>query len=130
MKIIEVVAAIINHDNKILCVQRGASKFDYISEKWEFPGGKIESNETAEEALEREIHEELSLKISNVRFFTSVIHQYPDFKIKLDFFNCNVAHRELVLTEHIDFKWLSPKHLGTLDWAAADIPAVEKLDKM
>lgn len=127
MKIIEVVAAIIKHDDKILCVQRGTSKYDYISEKWEFPGGKIEENESAEGALEREIKEELSLTISNIDFFISVLHNYPDFTIKLDFFNCYVTDKSLELTEHIDFRWLAENQLGSLDWAAADIPAVKKL---
>lgn len=127
MKKIDVVAAIIKHDNKILCVQRGPSKYDYVSEKWEFPGGKIEDDETPEEAIKREIFEELSLSIVDPEFYTSVTHKYPDFIIKLDFFDCSVASRDLKLTEHIDFDWLEPSEMKSLDWAAADIPAVEKL---
>lgn len=127
MKIVEVVAAIIEHNGKILCVQRGASKYDYVSEKWEFPGGKVEVKETPEEAIKREIEEELRLEILNPKFFTTVVHQYPDFKIKLDFFCCSVMKPNFILTEHIDAAWLLPSEMKTLDWAAADIPAVEKL---
>jgi len=127
MKTIEVVAAIIEHDSKILCVQRGSSKLEYISNKWEFPGGKIEADETAVDAIIREIKEELHITIMTPTFFTTVIHQYPDFKIKLDFFNCSTANRDIVLTEHINSVWLSPPEMKALDWAAADIPAVEKL---
>jgi 8-oxo-dGTP diphosphatase len=127
MKTIEVVAAIIEHKSKILCVQRGPSKYDYVSKKWEFPGGKIEANESAQDAIKREISEELHLEIIDANFFTSVTHQYPDFKIKLDFFNCSVVNPDLVLTEHIESAWLVPAEMDALDWAAADIPAVEKL---
>ena len=127
MKTIEVVAAIIEHNGKILCVQRGLSKYDYVSEKWEFPGGKVEVDESAQTAIKREIAEELHLEIMDPEFFTSVIHQYPDFKIKLDFFCCSVHNSNLVLTEHINLAWLLPSEMNALDWAAADIPAVEKL---
>lgn len=127
MKTIEVVAAIIENKGKILCVQRGPSKFDYVSKKWEFPGGKIEAEESAPDAIKREIAEELHLEIQEPKFFTSVTHQYPDFKIKLDFFSCSVVDTGLVLTEHIEAAWLLPSEMKALDWAAADIPAVEKL---
>lgn len=127
MKTIEVVAAIIEHKGKFLCVQRGPSKYDYVSEKWEFPGGKIEAGESAPNAIKREIAEELHLEVIAPEFFTSVTHQYPDFEIKLDFFKCSVVNVNLVLTEHIKSAWLVPAEMSALDWAAADIPAVEKL---
>ena len=79
MKTIEVVAAIIIYDNKILCVQRGESKLNYISKKYEFPGGKIELGETKEEAIKREILEELNLEIEVRDEYMTVNHQYPDF---------------------------------------------------
>lgn len=128
MKTIEVVAAIIEHKGKILCVQRGPSKYDYVSKKWEFPGGKVELNEAAQDAIKREIAEELHLDIIEPKFFTSVTHQYPDFRIKLDFFKCSVVNPDLVLTEHIKSAWLVPSEMKALDWAEADIPAVEKLE--
>ena len=127
MKRIEVVAAIVEHEGKILCVQRGPSKYEYVSKKWEFPGGKIELNESAKDAIKREIKEELHMEIIAPTFFTSVIHRYPDFEIKLDFFNCSVANKDIVLTEHINSVWLLPSEIIALDWAAADVPAVDKL---
>lgn len=127
MKTIEVVAAIIIHENKILCVQRGPSKFDYISKKFEFPGGKMEQDETKESALKREILEELDMDIDVKEEFLTVHHQYPDFILNMHSFICNCSDTKLILTEHIDYKWLKKEELPTLDWAAADIPIMEKL---
>lgn len=127
MKSIEVVAAIIVYQDKILCVQRGPSKYDYISLKNEFPGGKVESGETNEAALTREIKEELHMNVSVDSHYLTVNHTYPDFKITMHSFICSSATDELNLTEHVDFKWLRKDELGLLDWAAADIPIVEKL---
>jgi 8-oxo-dGTP diphosphatase len=127
MKHISVVAAVIIHDHKILCVRRGPAKYAYISDKWEFPGGKIEENETKIEALSREIREELHMTISVDAFLMTVQHQYPDFHLTMDTFLCSCADDTLTLTEHTDFKWLDLNELRTLDWAAADVPIVEKL---
>lgn len=127
MKHYDVVAAIIIHENKILCVQRSESKFDYISKKYEFPGGKVELGETNEEALKREVMEELNMVVNVKDIFLTVDHQYPDFKITMHSYLCNSANKSLTLTEHIDFKWLSDSGLDDLDWAAADIPIVNKL---
>tara|TARA_B100000963_G_C22260496_1_gene508326 strand:- start:164 stop:553 length:390 start_codon:yes stop_codon:yes gene_type:complete len=127
MKFIEVVAAILIFDSKILCVQRGHEKYDYISKKWEFPGGKVEENESLEAALKREILEELDIKLSTCEFFLTVNHQYPDFQIKMHSFVCKVSSRNIELQEHIDFKWLGRRELDILDWAEADLPIVEKL---
>lgn len=127
MKHITVVAAVIVHNKKNLCVKRGPAKHDYISEKWEFPGGKVEENETNIDAIIREIKEELNMDIQVDTFFTTVNHDYPDFKLTMHTFLCSCDSRELTLTEHIDFKWLNKSELKDLDWAAADIPIVEKL---
>ncbi|MEI6265458.1 MAG: (deoxy)nucleoside triphosphate pyrophosphohydrolase [Sphingobacteriia bacterium] len=127
MKTIEVVAAIIIHENKILCVQRGPSKYDYISKKFEFPGGKMEQDETKESAIKREILEELHLDIEVNEEFLTVKHQYPDFTLIMHSFICNCTDTKLTLTEHIDYKWLKKEELSILDWAAADIPIMEKL---
>lgn len=129
MKKIEVVAAIVVYQNQILCVQRGEAKLDYISKKWEFPGGKIESNESKSEALSREIKEELDLEILNLQFFTTVQHEYPDFHLTMHAYLCISTITEPRLTEHLDYKWLTLEQLPSLDWAAADIPIVKELMK-
>jgi 8-oxo-dGTP diphosphatase len=127
MKHYEVVAAIIVNGDKILCVQRDTSKYSYISHKFEFPGGKIEQGETKMEALTREIVEELNLEIEIKREFLSIFHAYPDFEITMHSFLCRADPSRLKLKEHIDFKWIGKEQLSELDWAAADLPIVEKL---
>jgi len=127
MKKIEVVAAVIYFEDKILCVQRPKNKLAYISEKFEFPGGKIEKDETKKEALKRELLEELNI-ITNIKSpFLTVVHQYPDFELTMHGFICEVKNQELKLQEHIALEWLSVNELKKLDWAAADIPIVNKL---
>ncbi len=127
MKHIEVVAAIIIHEDKILCVQRNQSKFDYISFKYEFPGGKLEDGESQESALIREINEELSMTICVNEKFLTVNHDYPDFKITMHSFICTCENPALKLNEHISYEWLNKNQLNKLDWAEADIPIVKKL---
>lgn len=127
MKTVEVVAAIIFHNHKILCVQRGESKYDYISKKFEFPGGKIESGETKEEGIKREILEELKMNIHIREPFLTVSHQYSDFHLIMHSFICRSDSADLTLTEHISYKWLQWDELAHLDWAGADIPIMEKL---
>lgn len=127
MKIINVVAAVIVHNSKILCVQRGKSKYEYISNKWEFPGGKIEHGETQVEALNREIKEELDLKIEVEQFLMTVNHSYPDFQLTMDTYICRCRDNKVILKEHVAKEWLEKEELQKLDWAAADIPIMEKL---
>ncbi len=127
MKKIEVVAAVIHHNEKILCVQRGDNKYNYIAFKYEFPGGKIEEGETNEEAIKREILEELNLNITIDSNFITVNHEYPDFTLIMHSYICSCSVPELQLSEHIDYKWLDKTELKPLDWAAADIPIVDKL---
>jgi 8-oxo-dGTP diphosphatase len=127
MKTIEVVAAIIIHEGRILCVKRGPAKYDYISGKWEFPGGKVEVGETKKVALVREIKEELHMDITVDTFLTTVQHSYPDFHLTMHSFLCSCASNELTLTEHTDFKWLRKHELSELDWAGADVPLLSKL---
>lgn len=129
MKQVEVVAAIIQHNDKILCVQRGENKFPYISKKYEFPGGKIEPGESKEETIKREISEELNMEISVIDEFITVNHEYPDFILTMHSYICSCETTSLTLTEHIDYKWLSISEMDQLDWAAADIPIVNKLVK-
>jgi 8-oxo-dGTP diphosphatase len=81
MSIIQVLAAVIIKDNKILCTQRGEHKYDYLANKWEFPGGKMETGESQEETIRREIREELSMEIEPIKRVMSHIHHYADFSI-------------------------------------------------
>lgn len=121
MKHYEVVAAVISHEGKILCMQRGKTKFDYTSYKWEFPGGKIELSETPEDALRREIHEEMDMEIEVGRHIITVEHAYPDFSITMQCFLCTTGSKEFTMREHHAFKWLLPDELLGLDWAGADV---------
>lgn len=126
-KRIEVVAAVLKNEGEFLAVQRAPSKLDYVSEKWEFPGGKVEAGETLVAAITRELDEELRIAVTEPQFLLTIEHNYPDFDITMHCFVIEVPTRELELTEHIDSRWLSKDQLWDVDWAAADIPAVEKL---
>lgn len=127
MKTITVVAAIIRLDNLILCTQRSFSKYDYISYKYEFPGGKVESGETEEAALLREIHEELELDILVDQKYVTVDHAYPDFRLVMHSYLCTAKTQDLLLKEHVAFQWLPVERFNELDWAGADVPIVEAL---
>ena len=122
-----VSAAIIVDNKKILCVQRNKGKYDYISYKYEFPGGKLEEGENEEDALKREISEELNLEIDVAEKFLVVTHEYLDFNLTMHSYLCKANTEKLVLKEHIDAKWLNKDELIELDWAAADLPIVSKL---
>lgn len=127
MKRIEVVAGIIFFQDQVLCVQRPKNKLHYISEKFEFPGGKIEEGETKKEALKRELFEELNISTKIKSLYLTVVHEYPDFELTMHSYICEVETKELTLHEHINQKWLTLMELKKLDWAAADIPIVNKL---
>jgi 8-oxo-dGTP diphosphatase len=133
MKSVSVVAAVICNKSKVLCVQRGFNKYDYINRKWEFPGGKIEPNETPEDAIHREIIEELRLEVRVELELINIVHQYPDFLLRMQVYSCSLISNKgepvVVLSEHLDYKWLSPRsqQFLSLDWAAADIPIVKLL---
>jgi 8-oxo-dGTP diphosphatase len=126
----QAVAAIIQHKNRILCVQRGVGQYPYISLKWEFPGGKVDVGETTKMALKREIFEELEMDILVEDEFLKVIHSYPDFTFSLHSFMCSCISPEFTLTEHLDFKWLLKEELLQLDWVEADVLIVEELMKL
>lgn len=129
MKHYHVVGAIIEHEGKILCMQRPKGKFPSTDYKWEFPGGKIEAGETAPQALMRELKEEMDLdvQIAEADFYASVHHVYPEFEISMDTYFCRVSAPRFTRREHIDHRWLEPADMPQLDWAAADWPIVEKL---
>ena len=130
MKRIEVVAAVIQHQNKILAVQRGPAKYAYISEKWEFPGGKMEAEETEEQTIIREIREELDMQIAVKAKLLTVEHSYPDFHLTMHTYLCETEQSEPILTEHLAFRWLSIDQLEEIDWAGADVPIVEVLQQI
>ena len=127
MKHIEVVAAVIIQDGKVLCVQRPQNDKEYISLKWEFPGGKVEVGENREDALLREIQEELAAEIHELQYLMTVEHSYPDFHLTMHAYTCALKNGEITLREHVDMKWLSTEVLKELDWAEADVPVVESL---
>lgn len=129
MKKIRVSAAVITHKNKILCVQRGENKLSYISNKFEFPGGKIELGESPSETVIREIKEELNMDISAQKELIIVEHTYPDFHITMHTYLCSCIDDKVILNEHISYKWLYKEELNNLDWAEADIPIVNFLNK-
>jgi 8-oxo-dGTP diphosphatase len=126
MKTIEVVAAVIrNHQNEIFCAKRRND--GPLALKWEFPGGKIEADESHQDALVREIQEEFSSLISVKDFILTVQHDYPTFHITMHAYYAEVLEGELILNEHTDSKWLPLSQLLSLDWAAADLPIVHAI---
>lgn len=127
----EVSGAIVVHEGKILCAQRGKGKYDYLSFVYEFPGGKLEEGETPKEALGRELVEEMDLRIpqEDMKFFYTVEHQYPDFHLTMHTFICPVDSREIKLKEHVEAVWLPVSELDSLNWAPADWPIIEKLKR-
>lgn len=122
MKTINVVAAVIESGGKYFATQRGYGEF---KDWWEFPGGKIESGETPEEALRREIREELETEISVDRHLTTIDYDYPSFHLHMACYLCHVAVGELRLVEAEAAKWLAEKELGTVNWLPADMEVVE-----
>lgn len=128
IKIVKVVAAVILHEGKILCALKGNHKYEYLSNKYEFPGGKVEQNETPEQAIAREIYEELNLDVGVKKHLITVTHEYPHFKIELITFLCETTTtNKLIIQEHKNIEWLSSSELLSLDWAAADLPIVNYL---
>ena len=126
MKELYVVAAIIKKDNKILATQRGYGEFEGL---WEFPGGKIEEGETKEEALIREIKEELNADIKDDEFALDLEWQYPNFYLYMSCFMCSLES-DIELLEHMGAKWLSLDDLDSVEWIEADIKAVNYLKNL
>ncbi|WP_407432910.1 (deoxy)nucleoside triphosphate pyrophosphohydrolase [Methanobrevibacter sp.] len=124
MKTLNVVAAIIHKDNKILATKRGYGEF---INQWEFPGGKIEENETKEDALIREIKEELNVDIKITNFALDLEYQYPTFYLKMSCYDCIIKSGTPKLLEHNDARWLSKDELDDVNWIPADIAVVDYL---
>lgn len=121
-KHIHVTCAIIERDDLVLATLRSAAMS--MPHKWEFPGGKINPGESAEECLRREIQEEIGIKISISRSMPACTHHYPSFTITLYPFVCTIEKGRPILHEHADLIWLRPTELHTLDWAEADVPVL------
>lgn len=124
MKTIKVVAAIMEKDKKIFATQRGYGNY---KDWWEFPGGKIEEGETPEEALAREIKEELDTEIVVEEYLTTVEYDYPDFHLSMDCFICSIISGDLILLEHESAVWLPVDNIWQVNWLPADIQVVEAI---
>ena len=124
-KHIEVVAAIICNDNRVFATQRGYGEW---KDWWEFPGGKMETGETPEMALQREIREELATEISVGSLLTTVDYDYPKFHLTMHCYLCKVKSGELTLLEHAAAKWLRHEDLDSVKWLPADEKVIEKLN--
>lgn len=122
MKTIHVVCAVILHDNKIFATQRGYGEF---KDGWEFPGGKIEAGETPEQAIVREIREELNTEVEPVRLMGTVEEDYPNFHLSMQCFLCTIRSGHLELLEHEAAKWLDREHLYDVSWLPADLELVK-----
>ena len=130
MKQIRTVAGVIrNEKGEILCTLRDQGKYDYVSFKWEFPGGKIEEGETNEQTLVRELHEELDIDVKINRFIYQVEHDYPDFHLSMAVYGCELVSKQIKMNVHKGIKWLKPENLMELDWAAADLPVAKMVSK-
>jgi 8-oxo-dGTP diphosphatase len=124
MKQIEVVAAIIRKENKIFATQRGYGEW---KDWWEFPGGKMEAGESAEEALKREIREELSTEISLDKLLCTVEYDYPKFHLTMQCYLCSLQTEALHLNEHEAARWLTKEELDSVRWLPADWEVIDKI---
>ena len=124
MKTVRVVAAVIRDGDKIFATQRGYGDF---KGGWEFPGGKIEEGETPQEALVREIREELDAEIEVGELIDTVEYDYPTFHLSMDCFWAEIVSGDLILKEHEAAKWLTKAELGSVNWLPADITLIKKI---
>ena len=125
MKVIEVVAAIIHdEEGRIFATQRG---YGPMKDGWEFPGGKMEAGETPEDALKREIWEELETRIEVEQLFETIDYDYPDFHLTMHCYICKVESGKLTLKEHEAARWLAKEQLSSIDWLPADRSIIRSL---
>ena len=126
MKTVRVVAAIIIENDKVFATQRGYGEF---KDGWEFPGGKIEPGETPEEAIVREIKEELDTEVEVIELLDTVEYDYPNFHLSMGCFICKIKSGDLVLKEHEAAKWLTKEILRSVEWLPADMGLVREIEK-
>ena len=124
MKTIEVVAAVIHKDGAYFATQRGYGEFEGM---WEFPGGKIEPDESPEDALKREIQEELGIDITIDKFLCTTEYDYPSFHLTMYCYLCGIETGEIELREHKSARWLTEELLDSVEWLPADMEVVEML---
>ncbi len=124
LKTIEVVAAIIRKGDKIFATQRGYGEW---KDWWEFPGGKIEPGETPEEALSREIREELSTEIQVDKYLKTIDYDYPEFHLTMHCYMCSLLHDALYLNEHEAARWLGADDLASVRWLPADLSLLDPI---
>ena len=127
MKTVRVAAAIIQNENQIFATQRGYGDF---KDGWEFPGGKIEPGETPEDALAREIKEELDTEIAIGKLVYVVEYDYPQFHLTMYCYFCRVISGDLVLKEHEAARWLTKDTLDSVEWLPADVDLIERLREL
>ena len=126
MKTVRVVAAVILERDRIFATQRGYGAF---KDGWEFPGGKIEPGETPEQALAREIREELDTEVDVGRLLTQVEYDYPEFHLSMGCYLCAIRSGSLTLKEHESARWLTAGQLDSVDWLPADRAVIELLKR-
>lgn len=124
MKIVRVAAAVIINKDKVFATQRGYGEY---KDGWEFPGGKIEPGETPEEAIVREIREELEAEIEPVKLIDTVEYDYPGFHLSMDCYLCRLKSENIVLKEHEAARWLDKSSLYEVEWLPADLGLIEKI---
>ena len=128
-KHIQVAGALLFCNGKIFATKRGASPYPYVAHKYEFPGGKIEAGERGEEAVKRELREELDLEVEVGGLYACHTFEYPDFIITLSIYEC-VALSDFVLKEHESYAWIAPKDLKEEEWAPADADILSSLRRV
>ncbi len=128
-KHIFVAAALLFHEGKIFAAKRGSSPYPYVAHKYEFPGGKIEEGESGEQALARELKEELDLEARVGSVYAKHTFEYPDFIITLWVYECEMRSA-FTLKEHEGYKWIAPKDLDPAEWAPADGEIIEGLKRI
>ena len=127
MRVIEVVAAILQRDGACFATQRGYGEFEGM---WEFPGGKIEPGESSEDALKREIQEELGVDIAIENILCTTEYDYPSFHLTMHCYLCSIASGEIELREHKSARWLRPEELGSVEWLPADKDVISRLNNL